>query len=78
MTVTIRQEETGRGGMMMSVSRVQMVQGGTREVHWGTSGYTGVHECKVEGTVTRVGGGGTVLHLVATHSWVENAALWRQ
>ena len=28
--------------------------------------------------VTRVLGGGAILHLVATHSWVENAALWRQ
>ena len=47
MTATIRQEETGRGGMMMSVTRAG-------------------------------GGGGALLHLVATHSWVENAALWRQ
>ena len=30
------------------------------------------------GMVTRVLGGGAILHLVATHSWVENAALWRQ
>ena len=30
------------------------------------------------GMVTRVLGGGAIPHLVATHSWVENAALWRQ
>ena len=46
MTATIRQEETGRGCMMMSV--------------------------------TRVGGGGALLHLVATHSWVGNPALRRE
>ena len=46
MTATIRQEETGRGCMMMSV--------------------------------TRVGGGGALLHLVATHSWVENPDLRRE
>ena len=42
-------------------------------VWYGWNNMVGYH-----GMVTRVLGGGAIPHLVATHSWVENAALWRQ